>query len=141
VSEHIDKVGLILSESLSDSEFEIFLALLRYFRKTQVFDIISHILQSNENFLLFLDALAVDNIRVPSRKDTLKILDAVSIYSHYIKQPYASHKARVSATAERFKSSFKSINRTIYIVASVLANDPLLAEGDVSDDCGCLKQE
>jgi len=131
MSEHTDRVGLVLAESLSEHDHDIFLALLRHSKKTQIFDIISHIFQSNENFLLFLDALASDTIRVPSRKDTLKALDAVSIYSYYLKQPYESHEAKINVTAKHFKSNTKSINRIISTVAKVLANDPILSEGDL----------
>jgi len=141
MSEHMDKVGLVLSESLSDSEFDIFLSLLRHFRKTQVFDIISHIIQSKENFLLFLDSLASDNIRVPSRKESLRILDAAVIYSYYLRQPYATHEAKVTVTAKHFKSNFKSVNRMISVVANALANDTLMTEGANNDACGDQKPE
>ena len=122
------KQGLILSESLSDEEFDMLLALLRHTRKTQIFDVISHIIHSKEDFLLFLDALASDVIRVPSRKETLKVIDAVAIYNFYRKQPYETHDARIKITAKRYKMNIKSVNRIVDVVSNVLASDVIFSE-------------
>ena len=124
----LDKAGLVLSETLTDEEFETFLTLLRNAKKTQIFDVIAHIIGDRRAFLVLLDALAADVVKMPSRKELLRAIDAAVIYSNYCRQPYATHEAKVKATVARFRSNARAVSGMVSVVRKVLSKDIISSE-------------
>jgi hypothetical protein len=118
------KVGMLAQENLSLEEISVFLDLLRATKKTTAYDILYYILA--EEFLIVLDSLEGESLRVPSRDETLKLIDYAKI--HTFLNAHRENPHAIKDAADRFQRRTQSITRIEKKVQE------LLEEADLSDN-------
>lgn len=119
----VDNITKLSSESLSDKETETLLTLLRVQKGTRIFDIIYYILEDPSLLILFLNTMAGDTIKVPSREDILKLIDYVHIYTYYKSLPEQEYMEKCRKTAQVFKRRTQSVQRIVQKVETSLREE------------------
>lgn len=101
------KTGMLSQEELSQGEMETFLSLIGIVKATSIYDFLYYILK--EETLLFLDTFASENIKIPSRDETIKMLDYARIHEFLNKN--GRDPRALKEAARRFQRRTQSIQR------------------------------
>lgn len=111
------KSGLLAQEQLTDPEFENFLNLLREVKQTTLFDFLYYILK--EETLLVLDTFAEQSIKLPSREETMKLLDYARIYTYC--KAHESDPEVYRKASKKFQRRTQSIQRILAKAESLIS--------------------
>lgn len=101
------KTGMLSQEELNNTEMETFLRLLGVVKGTTVYDFLYYILK--EEVLLFLDTFASENMKIPSRDETIKMLDYARI--HEFLNSHGRDSSALKEAARKFQRRTQSIQR------------------------------
>lgn len=121
------KIGYISLLDLSDDEFETLLDYFEFKKKCPSIRYFASLI-GKEAFLEMLDLFSSDAIKFPSRSETIKILNYVSIY-HYLQERNFSQDA-----FQRAKSLYKRKIESLEFIVNLMSNLNLDIEEVEEDD-------
>lgn len=115
-------IGRISNTVLSDEETETLLKIIEAQKGTTAPRLVQYIIQDPETLLLLLDALAGETIKMPSREETIKMVEYAQIWETYQKAE-GTPIERARKTAVRHKRRTQSIQRIIQKVEELIGGD------------------
>lgn len=117
-----NKIGRVSNTHMSDSETETFLKIIESQRGLDAVKVLHYIIQDQDLLLLILDALAGETMRIPSREETIKMIEYSQIWETY-KRTTGEPLERARETALIHKRRTQSIQRIIQKVEELIGGE------------------
>jgi hypothetical protein len=136
----MEKSGIFSLIEINDKESSLLLAYLRTVNKTPAYDFISYLI--GIEYLQFLDLLAGNTLKVPSRKSLFRDLEYIKIYNYVREKKFTIESVRTVAKLYNKNISFvkravikisKSLNETL-----PMSIEELNSIRGIIDDNNCI---